>query len=181
MTRPGTDTARYSGVAIAFHWTIAALIMANLVLGFGASYADWRVMGVHKPIGIAVLALSLARFAWRLGHRPPPLPADVTAAQRGAAHALHWTLYALMIAMPFSGWLMVSADPKYPISLFGLQIPFLPVQGNAALGDSSYTVHSWIGWAFLPLIAIHVGAALYHHFVQRDAMLLRMMPGRRTV
>lgn len=177
MHRATTSSARYSSVAIAFHWTIAALIIANLVIGLGHQYDErWGSIPVHEAIGITVLALSAGRLAWRLAHRPPPLPADVTRLQTGAAHALHWTFYLLMLAMPISGWLMASADGKFAISWFGLfRIPFLPVHGKA-VGEITDRMHLVLGWLFVPLILIHVGAALWHHFGQRDTVLLRMWP-----
>lgn len=77
--------ARYSTVAIAFHWTIAVLIIANLIIGIGHDGipALRALMGAHKAIGITVLALTLARVAWRIAHRPPPLPAHMPAGKRG--------------------------------------------------------------------------------------------------
>ena len=93
-------TDRYTRGAIAFHWLIAAAIIFNLWLGIwhDGLPREWQVMPVHKAIGITVLALSLARLAWRLTHRPPPLPRTAPAWERAAAHAAHWTLYALTIA-----------------------------------------------------------------------------------
>ena len=177
MRRAATGTARYSGVAIAFHWSIAALIVTNLVIGLGHQHNEkWGSIPAHEAIGITVLVLSFGRVAWRLGHRPPPLPGDVTRLQTGAAHALHWTFYLLMLAMPISGWLMASADGKFPISWFGLfRIPFLPIRGET-VATITDRMHLMLGWLFVPLILIHVSAALWHHFGQRDTVLLRMWP-----
>jgi len=109
MTRP-TQGERYSAVAIAFHWAIAFFVVVNLIVGtLHESVPAMRAwMPGHKAIGITVLALTLGRLAWRLGHRPPALPANVSAGERRLAHAAHWTLYALLVAMPLSGWAMVS-------------------------------------------------------------------------
>lgn len=174
---------RYSTVAILFHWTIAALIVFNLVIGIGheAIPALRAWMGTHKAVGITVLALTAARIAWRLAHRPPALPANISAAERGIALATHWTLYALMVLMPLSGWAMVSGpDAKRPLSFFGLfDVPLLPIGAGAS--DAGHSAHGLLGWVMLALVALHVAAALRHHLILRDATLVRMAPmlGRR--
>ena len=181
MTRFTTDTGRYSSVAIAFHWTIAALVIVNLVIGIGHEGipALRKLMGAHKAIGITVLALTAARVAWRLTHRPPPLPAGTPAWQKSTAHLTHWLLYALMIAMPLTGWAMVSSpDATRPLSWFGLfDLPLLPLSGGAA--DAGHSAHGVLGWLMLALVVLHVAAALYHHLVQRDHVLARMIPALR--
>jgi cytochrome b561 len=181
MNRSTTDTARYSSVAIAFHWTIAALVIANLVIGIGHDGipALRKLMGAHKAIGITVLALTAARVAWRLAHRPPPLPAGTPAWERGAAHASHWTLYLLMIAMPLTGWAMVSGpEATRPLSWFGLfNVPLLPIGSGAA--DAGHSAHGVLGWVMLALVVLHIAAALRHHLVLRDHVLARMAPALR--
>jgi len=181
MMRSRTDTARYSSVAIAFHWTIALLVIVNLVIGIGheAIPALRAWMGAHKAIGITVLALTLARVAWRLTHRPPPLPLGTPAWERVAAHATHWSLYALMLAMPLTGWALVSGpEATRPLSWFGLfDVPLLPVAGATA--DAADKVHGLLGWLMLALVVLHVAAALRHHLILRDHVLARMVPGLR--
>lgn len=178
MARSRTDTARYSSVAIAFHWTIALLVIVNLVIGLGhesvPALRAW--MGAHKAIGITVLALTLGRVAWRLTQRPPPLPADTPAWERGAAHATHWSLYALMLAMPLTGWALVSGpDATRPLSWFGLfDVPLLSVA--SATADTADKVHGLLGWLMLALVVLHVAAALRHHLILRDHVLARMAP-----
>src|SRR5689334_18376944 len=113
MARLSRDQ-RYSGVAIAFHWIIALLLIVNLAVGLlhDAIPALRAWMPGHKAIGITVLALTAGRIAWRLAHRAPPLPAQTPAWEKGLAHATHWTLYALLLLMPLSGWAMVSGTEK---------------------------------------------------------------------
>ena len=170
--------ARYSRVAIAFHWTIAVLVIVNLIVGIGhdsiPALRAW--MPAHKPVGILVLALTLARVAWRLGHSPPPLPPRTPAWERVAAHTTHVALYALLLAMPLTGWLMVSGTEKRrPIDFFGLfDIPYLPV--GPAAGEAGAWGHGLLGWTMLALVALHIGAALRHHFLLRDTVLARMAP-----
>jgi cytochrome b561 len=171
--------ARYSSVAIAFHWTIAVLVIVNLVIGVGHEGipALRSLMGAHKAIGITVLVLTLGRVAWRLTHRPPHLPAETRPWERAAAHTVHWGLYALLVLMPLTGWLMVSgSETRRPLTWFGLfDIPYLPV-GTAA-GDLGHSGHGLLGWLMVALVVIHVAAALRHHFILRDHVLRRMLPG----
>ncbi len=171
---------RYSRVAIAFHWSIAALVVTNLAIGlFSDSLFDGvpNLMSVHKSIGVTVLVLSLARFGWRLTHVWPPLPDTIPMWQQVAARLNHAAFYALMIAMPLTGWLMVSgAETRRPLTWFGLfDVPYLPV-GTAA-GEIGHDLHGVLGLIFAGLIVLHVAAALRHHFVLRDATLARMLPG----
>jgi len=101
---------RYTTVAILLHWTIAALILFNIVTGFLHDALPRGAMAIHISSGITVLALTLVRIAWRLTHRPPPfLPMKPW--ERGLAHVVHSCLYAAMLLMPISGWAMISANP----------------------------------------------------------------------
>lgn len=171
------ETGRYSTVAIAFHWVIAALVIVNLAVGaLHDSVPALRAwMPGHKSIGITVLALTLARVAWRLLHRPPRMPAYVAGWQRGAAHAVHWTLYLLLLAMPLTGWMLVSGSRRGSLNWFGLfDIPYLPITPGAA--GAGHSAHGVLGWLMLALVAVHVAAALRHHFVLRDNVLARMAP-----
>lgn len=168
---------RYGRVAIAFHWTVATLIVANLLLGFlhEGLFDGW--IWLHKTIGLTVLALSLARLAWRLGHRPPPLPRDVPTWQRRLAHAAHWGLYALMVTMPLSGWVFTSANAKPRPTTFGLfSVPPLPIAQDEALNAGVRDLHGLLGWTMLALIALHIAGALKHQLLDGVPILRRMMP-----
>ena len=173
--------ATYSRVAIAFHWTIAVLVIVNLIVGIGhesiPALRAW--MPAHKAIGITVLLLTAARVAWRLAHRPPPLPAATPAWERAAAHATHWALYVLMIAVPLTGWMMVSGpEGRRALTWFGLfDLPYLPVSGaTAGLGAEGHEV---LGWMMAVLVAAHVAAALRHAVLLRDGVMARMLPAGR--
>ncbi|MEG3163018.1 cytochrome b [Sphingomonas sp. PB2P19] len=171
-------TERYSTVAIWFHWTIALLVVLNLAVGLLSdpipALRPW--MAAHKSIGITVLVLTFGRIAWRLAHRAPPLPAGTQAWEKGVAHATHWTLYLLLVAMPLTGWLMVSGtDKRRPLDWFGLfDIPYLPV--SKAAGGFGHEAHGVLGWLMLALVVLHVAAALRHHLILRDTVLARMAP-----
>jgi cytochrome b561 len=199
--KPAPD--RYTSVAIALHWIIALSILFMLPLGFwmhraitnpALSQTTFAAFQLHKSLGLTILALSLVRLAWRLGHKPPPLNPEMPAWEKAAATATHWIFYAAIIIMPLTGWLYVSTDwsVQYdrvfaiPTLWFGLvQIPDLPGFANAteetrrAAGNTFFTAHSVLAYAALALIALHVAAALKHHFINKDDTLAHMAPPAR--
>ena len=173
--------SRYSTVAIAFHWAIAVLLIANLAAGLlfdTIEAADKALFGtlvdLHKATGITILVLAMARLAWRLLNPPPPLPEHMTAAERALAKLSHWGFYALMLALPLSGWAMVSTGKRiFPISWYGaFDVPALPL---STAGHGLYDkAHGLLGWLALAMIALHVAAALKHHYLDRDDIFARM-------
>ena len=181
MTRTAlVRTDRYSKGAIALHWTIAVLVLFNLALGlFHDSLLDglqW-VIPAHKALGITVLVLTLARIAWRLAYRPPPLPADMPRRERLAAKAVHAGLYCLLLALPLTGWALASNPARVrPLDWFGLfPIPRLPV--STATARLGHDLHGPLGYAMIALVLLHIAAALRHHLVLRNSVLARMAPG----
>ena len=197
-----TATAqRYTAIAVVLHWAIAFAIVFNLVLGFwmhisaehgGVSQAVFQAFQLHKSVGLSVLALSLARLGWRLAHKPPPLPARMPPWERVASKAVHGAFYLIMIALPLSGWLYVStgwaheADRAFnvPTLYFGLfQVPHLfglaerSVEVRSALSHTAFTLHYVFAYGAIALAALHVGAALKHHFIDRDEVMSHMVPG----
>jgi cytochrome b561 len=103
--------SRYSTGAILLHWAIAAFILFNLATGFFHHDLPRLAIAIHISSGITILILSLVRIAWRLTHRPPPFASTMPAWERWAAHGVHALLYVAMLAMPLTGWAMVSASP----------------------------------------------------------------------
>lgn len=179
---------RYSLVAILFHWAIAALILYNLYLGWRMDHTQglgrFTTFQLHKSIGITVLVLSVLRLLWRLTHRPPPHPATMRAWERTAASATHWTFYGLMIIMPFTGWIIVSASALNIPTLLFKRIP-LPHLGfihdrsmatRTVIEHNVSTTHILLAYIFGALILLHIAAALKHQFVQHDGVLRRMLP-----
>jgi cytochrome b561 len=181
---------RYTAVAILLHWLTAAGIAALIVIGLIMTQLTSRISQMeiftlyqlHKSIGITVLLLVVVRVLWRLTHRPPPLPAAMPRAEKGAAHGLHWLLYVFMIGMPLTGWAVVSSSPfNLPMVLFNLvpwpDLPVLPGLANkAAVSHVLAWVHAYGSWILIALLAVHIGAALRHHVVKRDPILARMVP-----
>ena len=183
----GRISDRYSRVAMLFHWLIAALILFNLYLGWRMNHTEglgkFTTFQLHKSIGISILVLSVLRLLWRLTHRPPPYPATMRAWERAAAAATHWTFYALMIILPFTGWIVVSASPlNIPTLLFKrIPLPHLgfihdqPIATRTAIDHNLGTTHVVLAYIFGALILLHIAAALKHQFVQRDGVLWRML------
>jgi cytochrome b561 len=172
-------------VAIVLHWLIAALVLANLAGGLAA---EWfyespdtarvaqgnALMALHKSLGFLVILLTLVRIGWRLSHPPPPWPGHMTPIERRLAGAVHLAFYALLLALPLSGWAMLSTGRTVvPTPVFGwLAMPPLPVP--QALGDSFQVAHQQFGRAMLVLLAVHVLATLKHRIFDREALLARM-------
>ena len=169
-------------VSMLLHWLIVLLVLAAVVLAqvmdeLPRSVARLQVYAVHKSIGITVLALMLVRLAWRFaGPRPLSLPGTARW-QAAVAELTHWALYAALIAMPLSGWLYNSAS-NFPLQWFGLfNLP--PISGRSAeLKDFAHDLHENLYLVIVVLVALHAGAAFWHHFVRRDATLDRMLPAR---
>ena len=175
---------RYTATAKWLHWLVAALIVANLALGLwmvglpGITPTKLRAFNWHKWVGVTVFVLASVRLLWRLGHAPPPLPASMRGWERRAAQTSHALLYALLFALPLSGY-FYSLSTGYPIVWFGI-IPLPVVIGpDPALKPVLVAVHHLLAWAMLAIVAVHAAAALKHHLVDRDDVLRRMLPQRR--
>jgi cytochrome b561 len=169
----------YTRTAIALHWLTVALIATGFTLGkwmvdLPIAPQTLRVYAYHKWIGITVFLVTAARLAWRFAH-PVPLPLGLPAWQRRAAAASHVSLYALMLAVPVSGWLFSSASGVQVIYLGLIALPNL-VAKDAELAATLKAVHFALNFTLLALVLLHAGAALRHHFVERDRVLLRMLP-----
>lgn len=174
------NTDRYTTFAIAMHWLVAALIFCTFPLGIymhdlPLSPLKLQLISYHKWLGVTIFLLVLVRLTWRATHTPPALPDSMAVWKQRAAHGVHHLLYALMVFIPISGWLMSSAK-GVPVVYLGLvQLPDL-VGKDKALGNALQTLHVSLNYALLGLIILHLAAALKHHFVDRDATLSRMLP-----
>jgi cytochrome b561 len=176
--------ARYTRTAIALHWIVAALILFNLALGLYTvglplSPQKLRFFSWHKWVGVTVFMLVTARLLWRLGHRAPALPATMKPWEVAAAHASHLLLYLLFFAAPLTGWLFSSAAGFQTVYLGVVPIPDL-LSKNKELADVLKTLHHWINYTMAAVIVVHAGAALKHHFIDRDDVLRRILPGPRS-
>jgi cytochrome b561 len=177
--------SRYGPVAIALHWIAAALILTNLAFGLylvdlPLSPQKLKYFSYHKWIGVTVFLLSAARLLWRLNHPAPALPRTMKPWEQRAAHASHVLLYVLFFAAPLSGWLFSSASGFQTVYLGVLPIPDLLAK-NKQVADVLRLTHHWINYTLAAVIALHVAAALKHHFHDRDDVLVRILPrSRRT-
>ena len=163
------------------HWIVAALVLAQFALGWVA--VSLRVSPLkldlfvwHKSIGLVVLALVVARIFWRLANPSPAPPAATPAWERRAARASHVLLYAVVIAMPLTGWILNSAA-NVPFRWFRLvPLPAIVAPGEQT-AELAARAHLALFVVLAALLAVHVGAALWHHFVRRDDVLTRMLHG----
>lgn len=175
---------RYSGVAMAFHWAIAILVIMNWQIAERAHQFEGalrgEIMGYHKAWGMLILALTLGRLAWRLGHRVPPLPANYAAWERVLARTVHAIFYVLLLALPLAGWLGSSFYGR-PIDFFGLfTIPVLPVGENKGTAKQIFELHETGGMLLIYLAGLHVLGVIKHLFIDRDGQLFRMLPFGRV-
>ena len=180
------SASRYTATAIVLHWLLAVVVLG--LFGMGLYMADLpfspqrlKLYNWHKWAGMCFLILSVLRLLWRLAHRPPVLPAEVSQAmpawQTRVYHATHHLLYVLFFAVPVAGWAYSSAA-GFPIVLFGqLPLPDL-VAVNKDLAEQIKPFHELLAFALVGLAALHMGAALKHHWLDRDGLLLRMLPSR---
>ncbi len=180
---------RYSSIAIFLHWSIALLIIGQIVgglvmvefLGKGSAL-KFEIYQWHKSFGILILALSILRLLWCLTHRPPSLPDKMPGWERRLAGFTHIAFYGFLISMPLVGWAMVSVSPlgisTYLFETIRLpHMPFWEGQDNLVdLENLFKQIHEYMGFAMIGLLLLHIGAALKHHFHDRDDILSRMLP-----
>ncbi len=170
-------TDQYTRTARILHWLMAVPLVAMLLFGeqtMGSHDARF-LPTVHASVGFSLLALLIIRVWWRWKHPPPPA-AHIRTWEAVAANASHAMLYVAMALIPLTGWLAYTEHVRRslgmrPASLFGFRIPLLP-----DFGINWHLIHNWGGKFVLALIALHVAAALKHHFYDRDETLNRMLP-----
>jgi len=186
-----TKPVRYSSVAIALHWAIAAALALQIVLGWRIGDVEGitrtAVLQLHKTIGVAILVLTVARLAWRLTKKPPAMDAGLTPLERMASHAVHLGFYGALLALPLTGWAMVSAQRVGAMKLLGgLHWPDFPVitalPGGVQdiMADLLDKSHTALVWVMLGLLALHVLGALKHHYISKDPTVARMAPGAKA-
>jgi cytochrome b561/polyisoprenoid-binding protein YceI len=183
---------RYTTVAIIIHWLIAAAILFQIILGWRMGDepkgpATYAIFQLHKSIGITILLLSLFRLAWKLTHKSPPPPEGQPNWERLASHVVHWGFYIIMIGLPLTGWILVSASRiSIPTVLYGaIPWPHLPFLPELAAGPK----HVWheigeVGHGVLVkltylLLLLHLGAVAKHQILDKDEVLGHMAPGAK--
>lgn len=182
MPLRGTQTD-WSTVVKLFHWAMALLVIGMMILGWTAkgwplSPTKIKLFFWHKSFGIMILGLVLLRLLWRMQDSAPSLPAAMPRIECALARISHAMLYTLMVIMPVSGWVVNSAG-KFPFKVFGVwRLPQL-VAPEKAMEELAKDVHLTLFWVFAVVLLIHVAAALRHHYVLRNTVLLRMLPRPR--
>ncbi len=179
MKRAVNPASGYTRTAVILHWATALLVFSAFALGLymvGLAFSPTklRLFSYHKWMGVTVFLFAAARLAWRAFHKTPELPDAMPAWERFAAKSAHWLLYALMFAVPFSGWLMSSAHGFQTVYLGIIPIPDL-IGKNKELEEALELVHSILNKGLMLLAFMHIAAALKHHFIDRDEVLKRML------
>jgi cytochrome b561 len=174
-----TDRLQYGTTAKVFHWLIVALLIVQYLLGWlmpdvHRGMKPGAGMTFHISVGIVILTLIVMRLAWRLTHPVAP-ESSLPPWQRLTSEAVHWLLYALVLATTVTGWLFASYR-GWSVSFFYLT-PMPMLASNAAAGKAIDGLHQIMEWSLLVLIGLHVAAALVHLFVYRDRIMQRMLPG----
>lgn len=162
--------SRYPASARLLHWIMAALLLSQLSLGLAMvdRWQAWTTAAIqlHKAFGVLALLLVGLRLGNRLRFRAPLLPSSLPTVQRALARASHWTLYALMIALPLTGWAMQGAA-GLPVRVVGVVLPAL-VDPDLARYGLLRELHAWLAYGLAALVLLHAGAALHHAWVRRD-------------
>lgn len=180
-------SSHYHPIGIFFHWLMAAMVFAQLWWGWRTSalmagFEKNDAYVVHAQIGAAILLVAFLRLGWRI---IAPFVAskleeaeDLPGWQRFAAEAVHWGLYALLIALPVSGLLMIgSTAPETMERALGFAgFRDLDFETRARLEHFMERAHFVMIWGLVGLLIMHIGAALKHHFIDRDDVLARMIP-----
>jgi len=178
---PVTTVPAYTVTARVLHWLTAALVLIQIPLGIVIAN-EWggerqeSLYDLHKSFGAVILPLVIVRLINRLIYPPLPLPADIPAKLQLTAHVTHWALYALLIAQSLLGWIATSAYPA-PLPVFGLfELPKI-WPADQPFSERLFVVHRWLGIVIGVIAAMHIATAIYHHYVRRDRVLMRMVTG----
>lgn len=175
---------RYNNVAVAIHWISAALLVAQIYVGFvfadmarGPARGEWFTW--HKTLGATILLLSLVRLGWRVANPPPPYPVELPRWERLAGVWNHRIFYFLLLALPLTGLATVSAGKGLGTTplIGGVPLPLIPGIPEAA-GEPLGGLHGALVWATLALLVLHISAALKHQFADTFRMSGRMPPFR---
>lgn len=193
---PAYDIPVYARPARRFHWLVAFLILLQIPIGLYMHYRGNEMPGVnekgepikgvwdattnflyssHKTIGLLILAIVVARLIYRLTQGAPRSDPSLPAAMTGISHAVHWSIYLLLLAIPIVGYTAVSYG-RY-LDIFGIPFPPVTVEDKDAAKEM-FELHETAAWILLALVSLHISAAIYHKFVRNDRVVERMLPKR---
>lgn len=177
------EVTEYSAGSKLMHWIIALLLILMLLGGFFLDdvpdqYAPTVYM-LHKSFGLSILALMLLRVIWIIRTGKPALPPSVPLWQKFLSRLVQYALYFFVLLMPLVGWMMSVAAGRIP-RFFGLfNLPLPGIEPDEALAKLMAEAHETIAWIIIGLVVFHVAGALKHHFIDKDNVLRRMLPGGR--
>jgi len=169
----------YDAVSKWLHWSAAGLLIGGFLIAENTShrFAEATGYGLHVSTGLALLALTAFRVYWRLSHAAPAYPASMKSVEKWAANSIKVLFYMLMVLIPLSGLAAHAVEFRGQVALFGvLPLPGVPIW--LVPGDAE-DIHELASHLWLPLLAIHITAAIWHHFIRRDDVLTRMLPDRQ--
>ncbi len=174
------DVVNYSAGFKWLHWVVACLVLGMLGVGFfltdmPSAFKATAYM-LHKSIGLTILILMLVRIVWIMFTGKPKLPDTTPKWEHFLANSVQYALYAFLIAMALSGWLMATASNKIPVYFGWFSVPFPALLPNERLADWMYSAHGTIAWILLGLVGLHIAGALKHWLIQKDDVLTRMLP-----
>lgn len=175
---------QYGSVSKCFHWGVFILVALMLICGFFMEDLPDSMQGttymLHKSTGILILGLIILRLFWRWINITPVLPSATPVLLRFAAHLVHAFLYILLIAMPISGWILSTAAGRIPAFYGLINMPFPGIEKSKEIATIAGNAHEFIAYALLFVIIVHIAAGLKHHFMDKDDILIRMMPNRNN-
>ena len=180
-----SDASHWGSLAKFFHWAVVLLLLVQATVGLVMVELPRKpsiisVYTFHKSLGLTILLLAVLRLAWRAFDRRPEEPATMPHWQTLAARSGHVLLYGLLFAVPLSGWLFDSISGLRKLVWWGvIEMPKLAAP-DKALKPLAEAAHEWLFWILVLVAAGHAAAALFHHFHDRDEVLRRMLPGRRS-
>ena len=175
-----TEHSQYGTTAKVLHWLVVALLLAQYLIGWlmpdiHRGMKPGAAMTFHVSVGLFILLLIVLRFVWRLTHPVAP-ESSLPRWQRLSSEAVHWLLYALVLATTATGWLFASFRGWSMQFFYLAPMPMLASE-NSAAGKAMDGWHQALEWTLLAVIALHVASALVHRFVYRDRIMQRMLPG----
>lgn len=181
MTGRTAAPTGYAPVQKWLHWSMAAMVVAMVAIGLAmTNLGDGAVKNalyeLHKSVGLTILSLALIRIVVRSRRGAPPLEPNLPAWQRRAAYASHAALYALIVLVPLAGWIATSSCCA-PVNLFWTVPLTFPAPEGESFAKAVFQAHFALVFLLALVAAIHIGAALHHHFLRRDNTLRRMLPG----
>jgi cytochrome b561 len=176
LTGKGLGSVRYRPALRVLHWLVAVLVFVTWPLGLMIDFVKDEVKLdfylVHESLGFLVFWIMLLRIGLRATSPSPPR--DVPALERLIASSVHGALYVFLVLMPVSGFLATNAH-GFPLKWFGLFTVWSPIGKAPDIAWTLSAIHEWSAWILLFLVALHIGAALFHHIVRRDETLYRIL------